>query len=100
MQHGDRKYLLGNEAIAYGLLESGVSIVSGHPGTPSSEIIPFIAQHIKRYEQPPHIKWSVNENVTRKVAAGAALCDVRVHQGEEWRWRPSHHRKAALHYQC
>jgi indolepyruvate ferredoxin oxidoreductase alpha subunit len=46
MQQDNRKYLLGNEAIAYGLLEAGVSVVSGYPGTPSSEIIPFIVRHV------------------------------------------------------
>jgi indolepyruvate ferredoxin oxidoreductase alpha subunit len=34
-----REYLLGNAAIARGLLEAGVGVVSGYPGTPSSEII-------------------------------------------------------------
>lgn len=77
MQHGTRKCLLGNEAIAHGILESGVSLVSGYPGTPSSEIIPFIAQQIERYERPPHVEWSVNEKVALEVAAGASYCDVR-----------------------
>ena len=77
MQDGNRKYLLGNEAIAYGILESGVSLVSGYPGTPSSEIIPFIAQQVERYERPPHVEWSVNEKVALEVAAGASYCDVR-----------------------
>jgi len=77
MQHGERKYLLGNEAIACGILEAGVSLVSGYPGTPSSEIIPFIVQHDERYETPPHVEWSVNEKVALEVAAGASYCDVR-----------------------
>ena len=77
MQQGKRKYLLGNEAIAYGILEAGVSLVSGYPGTPSSEIIPFIVQHVERYGRPPHVEWSVNEKVALEVAAGASYCDVR-----------------------
>ena len=77
MQHGNRKFLLGNEAIAYGILEAGVSLVSGYPGTPSSEIIPFIVQHVERYERPPHVEWSVNEKVALEVAAGASYCDLR-----------------------
>jgi len=35
----ERKYLLGNEAIAHACIESGVDFVSGYPGTPSSEVI-------------------------------------------------------------
>jgi len=77
MQQDNRKYLLGNEAIAYGLLEAGVSVVSGYPGTPSSEIIPFVARHVERYDKPPHVEWSVNEKVALEVAAGASYCDVR-----------------------
>ncbi len=77
MRHSSRKYLLGNEAIAYGLLEAGVSVVSGYPGTPSSEIIPFIARNVENYDKPPHVEWSVNEKVALEVAAGAAYCNVR-----------------------
>ena len=32
----ERKYLLGNEAIAHACIEAGVDFVSGYPGTPSS----------------------------------------------------------------
>ncbi len=77
MQQGYRKYLLGNEAIAQGILESGVSLVAGYPGTPSSEIIPIIAQNTESYEQPLHVEWSVNEKVALEVAAGAAYCNKR-----------------------
>src|SRR5450756_2741818 len=77
MKLSSRKYLLGNEAIAHGLLEAGVSVVSGYPGTPSSEIIPFIARNIEHYDKPPHVEWSVNEKVALEVAAGASYCNVR-----------------------
>jgi len=30
---------MGNEAIARGVLESGISVVTGYPGTPSSELL-------------------------------------------------------------
>ena len=33
-----REYMLGNVAIARGLLEGGVQVIAGYPGTPSSEI--------------------------------------------------------------
>ncbi|MFO7687002.1 MAG: indolepyruvate ferredoxin oxidoreductase subunit alpha, partial [Desulfobacterales bacterium] len=35
---GDQSLLLGNEAIARGALEAGVSFAAAYPGTPSSEI--------------------------------------------------------------
>ncbi|GAI77985.1 unnamed protein product, partial [marine sediment metagenome] len=34
-----KKLLSGNEAVAEGALESGVEVVTGYPGTPSSELI-------------------------------------------------------------
>jgi len=38
-----REYMLGNVAIARGLLEGGVQVLAGYPGTPSSEIIDTLA---------------------------------------------------------
>ena len=34
-----KKTVSGNEAIAYGALRAGVKVVSGYPGTPSTEVI-------------------------------------------------------------
>jgi len=34
-----KKLLTGNEAIAEGVIESGVEVVCGSPGTPSTEVI-------------------------------------------------------------
>jgi len=65
-----REYLLGNAAIARGLLEAGVGLVAGYPGTPSSEIIETLVE--LKSERPPHVEWSVNEKVALEVAAGAS----------------------------
>jgi indolepyruvate ferredoxin oxidoreductase alpha subunit len=43
-ENGDRILLMGNEAIARGALEAGVNVVSGYPGTPSSESVDHLAQ--------------------------------------------------------
>jgi indolepyruvate ferredoxin oxidoreductase alpha subunit len=67
--------LLGNEAIARGLLEAGVSVVTTYPGTPASEIgdsVSGIASEAGLY-----MEYSVNEMVAVQVAAGAANCGVR-----------------------
>jgi len=37
-KEGGKLFLLGNEAAVRGALESGVSVASTYPGTPSSEI--------------------------------------------------------------
>ena len=72
---GKRVLLLGNEAIARGILEAGVSIMTTYPGTPASEIgdsISAIATEAGLY-----MEYSTNEIVAVEVAAGAANCGVR-----------------------
>ncbi|MDI9394675.1 MAG: indolepyruvate ferredoxin oxidoreductase subunit alpha [Euryarchaeota archaeon] len=69
-----REYMLGNAAIARGLLEGGVQVIAGYPGTPSSEIIDTLAS---RRDRDYHIEWSVNEKVAMEVAVGAAWSGVR-----------------------
>jgi len=69
-----REYMLGNVAIARGLLEGGVQLIAGYPGTPSSEIIDTLAG-LK--DRDYHIEWSVNEKVAMEVAVGAAWTGVR-----------------------
>lgn len=70
-----KAFLLGNEAIARGLLESGVKVAAGYPGTPSSEIIEVLAREAKKYGV--HVEWSVNEKAALEVAIGAAWSGVR-----------------------
>lgn len=69
-----REYMLGNVAIARGLLEGGVQVIAGYPGTPSSEIIDTLAS---REDRDYYIEWSVNEKVAMEVAVGAAWAGVR-----------------------
>lgn len=40
-----REYVMGNGAIALGAMAAGVNLVSGYPGTPSSEIIETISKN-------------------------------------------------------
>jgi indolepyruvate ferredoxin oxidoreductase alpha subunit len=70
----EQRYLLGNEAIAHGCLESPVSFVSGYPGTPSSEVIEVLSS---LPERSYYIEWSVNEKVALENALAAAWCGVR-----------------------
>ncbi len=72
---GKRVLLLGNEAIARGVLEAGISVVTTYPGTPASEIgdsISAIAGEAGLY-----MEYSTNEIVAVEVAAGAANSGVR-----------------------
>lgn len=67
--------LLGNEAIARGALEAGLSFATCYPGTPSSEI-PEQFLNISR-ETDLYFEYSTNEKVALEVGAGAAACGLR-----------------------
>ncbi len=70
----ERRYLLGNEAIAHACLEAGVDFVCGYPGTPSSEVIDTLRA---RPERSCYLEWSVNEKVALENALAAAWCGIR-----------------------
>jgi indolepyruvate ferredoxin oxidoreductase, alpha subunit len=68
---GKEVLLMGNEAIARGALEAGISVAAAYPGNPSSEIIGSLAEVSK--EMNLYVEWSVNEKVALEVAAAAAV---------------------------
>ncbi len=69
-----QEYLMGNEAIALGAIAAGVNLVSGYPGTPSTEVLETVA---KRKTERTYVEWSVNEKAGLEVAAGAAYTGAR-----------------------
>lgn len=69
-----KKYVMGNGAIALGALAAGVNLVSGYPGTPSSEIIETVSAYP---HEGTYLEWSVNEKAAMEVAAAAAYCGAR-----------------------
>lgn len=69
-----KEFLMGNEAIALGAIAAGVNLVSGYPGTPSSEVLETVA---KRRTDAVYVEWSVNEKSALEVAAGAAYTGAR-----------------------
>ena len=74
-QKGERHLVMGNEAIARGALEAGVSVAAGYPGTPSSEIIETLAKGST--DGHLYVEWSVNEKVAMEVAAAASFAGLR-----------------------
>ncbi|MCL7415272.1 MAG: indolepyruvate ferredoxin oxidoreductase subunit alpha [ANME-2 cluster archaeon] len=48
--------------------ECNTDVIAGYPGTPSSEIIEYLA----RMKPRGHVEWSVNEKVAMEVAIGAS----------------------------
>ena len=69
--------VLGNEAIARGLIESGVDVVASYPGTPSSEILAAVIEWKKKLALDTYVEWSVNEKVAFEVALAASWTGKR-----------------------
>lgn len=66
--------MLGNQAVARGLYEAGVGVVSSYPGTPSTEITEFASKY-----DPSELycEWAPNEKVACEVAVGASISGAR-----------------------
>ena len=60
--------MLGNKAIARGMYEAGVTVISSYPGTPSTEITEEAALYDEIY-----CEWAPNEKVALEVAHGATV---------------------------
>lgn len=67
-----KQLMLGNEAVARGLYEAGVRVISSYPGTPSTEITECASRYPEMYSE-----WAPNEKVAAEVAAGASIAGAR-----------------------
>ncbi len=72
-----QEILLGNEAIALGLLEGGCQVMTSYPGTPSSEILPGVVRLVKEYGLSTYTEWSTNEKVALDIAFAASVAGKR-----------------------
>ena len=67
--------LTGDEAFAYGAFVSGVKLVTGYPGSPSSGTLQSLVALTD--EKEVHIEWSSNEKVAAEMGIGASLAGRR-----------------------
>lgn len=67
-----KSLMIGNKAVANGLHDGGLGVVSSYPGTPSTEITEFLSQF-----DDIHSEWAPNEKVACEVAFGASLAGAR-----------------------
>ncbi|MCR4958021.1 MAG: indolepyruvate ferredoxin oxidoreductase [Prevotella sp.] len=72
-----RKLLLGDEAIAQGALDAGLSGVYAYPGTPSTEITEYIQLSPLAKERGVHSRWSTNEKTAMEAALGMSFMGKR-----------------------
>ncbi len=69
------KMLNGDEAMAYGAFHSGVKLVSGYPGSPSSGTVDTLIELARKHNI--YVEWSSNEKVAMELAIGASIAGRR-----------------------
>lgn len=69
----NKQLMTGNEAIARGAYEAGVTVCSAYPGTPSTEIF----ENLPQYKSDLYCEWAPNEKVAAEVAYGASIAGAR-----------------------
>jgi indolepyruvate ferredoxin oxidoreductase alpha subunit len=67
-----KKLLSGNEAVARGAYEAGLTFASAYPGTPSTEILENLAEYDGIVAE-----WAPNEKTAMEAAIGASIGGVR-----------------------
>ena len=73
----ERRLLLGNEAIARGLIENGCAMATSYPGTPASEILAAVAFFQKENKISMHTQWAVNEKTALEIAYAGCQTGLR-----------------------
>jgi indolepyruvate ferredoxin oxidoreductase alpha subunit len=69
--------LLGDEAIAQGALDAGISGIYAYPGTPSTEITEFVQNSKSAHDHHVHSAWSTNEKTAMEAALGMSYAGKR-----------------------
>ena len=72
-----KRLLLGDEAIAQGAMDAGLSGVYAYPGTPSTEITEYIQLSPLARERKLHCRWSTNEKTAMEAALGMSYMGKR-----------------------
>ena len=72
-----KKLLLGDEAIAQGALDAGLSGVYAYPGTPSTEITEYIQNSPLAAQRNVHRNWCTNEKTAMEAALGMSYMGKR-----------------------
>ena len=68
-----KQLMTGNEAVARGAYEAGLTFASAYPGTPSTEIL----ENIVKYKEDIYSEWAPNEKVALEAAIGASIAGAR-----------------------
>lgn len=69
--------LLGDEAIALGAIDAGMSGIYAYPGTPSTEITEYVESSKIAKEKGVKASWSANEKTAMEAALGMSYAGKR-----------------------
>ena len=72
----DEIVLLGDEAVATGAIDSGITAAYAYPGTPSTEITEYIIAQSEKNGRP-HAAWCANEKTAYEEALGVSFMGRR-----------------------
>lgn len=72
-----KQLLLGDEAIAQGALDAGLSAIYAYPGTPSTEITEYVEKSKEAKEKKVIYSWAVNEKTAVEAALGVSYAGKR-----------------------
>lgn len=73
----DEQILLGDEAVARGAIDAGISAAYAYPGTPSTEIFQTIQDQARALGLPVRGQWSTNEKVALEQGVGVSYAGKR-----------------------
>ncbi len=73
----EKQLLLGDEALAQGALDAGMSGIYAYPGTPSTEITEFVQKNKYAKEKKIHSEWSANEKTAMESCIGMSYAGKR-----------------------
>lgn len=72
-----KQLLLGDEALALGAINAGLSGAYAYPGTPSTEILEYVQSDPIARARNIHSHWSSNEKTAVEEALGMSYCGKR-----------------------
>jgi indolepyruvate ferredoxin oxidoreductase alpha subunit len=73
----EKTLLLGDEAIAQGAIDAGISGIYAYPGTPSTEIMEFIMNSKEAHSKNIRSGWATNEKTAMEAALGMSYAGKR-----------------------
>ncbi len=65
--------VLGDEAVALGAVDAGLSVAYGYPGTPSTEIMEYLIDYSEKKDTGLIARWCTNEKTACEGAIGVSF---------------------------